>query len=183
MVLPHLRTVAGLGSRLVLGAVMLVAGLIKIPDPAASVRAVRAYQALPEALVEPVGYLLPITEVVLGALLIVGLFTRTSAVIIAALQVVFIAGITWAWTQGLEIDCGCFGGGGEKEGASAAYPYDIARDIGFIALAWVAWKWPVRRWSVDRFLSDTELAHDSWRRDVDVETVREPSFTDRGDTK
>lgn len=176
------RDLAGLSSRIVLGGVMLVAGAVKLPDPASSVRAVRAYQALPEAVVPMVGYALPIVELILGVMLIIGALTRTAAVTTAALQVVFIAGISWAWIQGLEIDCGCFGGGGELEGASKKYPFDIARDVGFIALAVAAWKWPAHRWSVDRFLTPSVLAHD-----VDQPTTNLPveggEQNNRGDSR
>ena len=48
--LPLVSTVA----RLVLGAVLLVAGGIKIADPEASVQAVSAYELLPRALETPV---------------------------------------------------------------------------------------------------------------------------------
>lgn len=126
--------------RVTLGAVMLVAGALKLPDPAASVRAVRAYQALPEAVVPLVGYALPIIEVLLGVLLITGLLTRAAALATGLLQVVFIAGIAAAWARGLEIDCGCFGGGGVTEGASAKYPFDIARDVAFAAMAWFVFR-------------------------------------------
>ena len=49
----------GLVARLVTGGVWIVAGAIKLPDPAQSVAAVRAYQLLPSDLVTPVGQLLP----------------------------------------------------------------------------------------------------------------------------
>ncbi|HEX6148689.1 MauE/DoxX family redox-associated membrane protein, partial [Nocardioides sp.] len=48
----------GLVARLVTGGVWIVAGALKVADPAGSVRAVRAYDLLPEALVQPVGYVL-----------------------------------------------------------------------------------------------------------------------------
>src|SRR5687768_6921152 len=105
----------GLVARLVVGAVWIVAGVLKLPDPAGSVRAVRAYQLLPEAVVPTVGYVLPIVEVVVGALLVLGLLTRGSAVVSLVLFAAFIFGISWAWAQGLQIECGCFGGGGTKE--------------------------------------------------------------------
>ena len=44
------------------GGVWIVAGALKLPDPAESVRAVRAYDLLPEAIVPAVGYLLPVSR-------------------------------------------------------------------------------------------------------------------------
>ena len=45
-----------LAARLLVGGVWVVAGALKLPDPAASVRAVRAYDLLPEAIVPTVGH-------------------------------------------------------------------------------------------------------------------------------
>lgn len=50
----------------------------------------RAYDLPPEALVPPVGYLLPLVEVVVGLLLLAGLLTRGASVISSLLQVAFI---------------------------------------------------------------------------------------------
>lgn len=140
------------GARLLVGAVWVVAGLMKLPDPAESVRAVRAYQLLPEVVVPPIGYTLPVLEIVVGVCLVAGLLTRVSAVLSALLFAAFIVGISAAWARGLEIDCGCFGGGGVEEGASEEYPAEIARDLGLLALSlWLAWR-PRTPWSVDKVL-------------------------------
>ena len=51
-------------ARLVVGGVWVVAGLLKLPDPAQNVRAVRAYQLLPEAVVPTRrATLLPVLEI------------------------------------------------------------------------------------------------------------------------
>jgi uncharacterized membrane protein YphA (DoxX/SURF4 family) len=121
-------------ARLVVGVVWIVAGLLKLPDPAASVRAVRAYQLLPEATVTVIGYGLPILEVSLGVLLVIGLGTRAVAALSALLFVAYIVGIASAWARGLQIDCGCFGGGGYAADATSKYPAEIARDTGLLAL-------------------------------------------------
>ncbi len=129
----------GLLARLVVGGVWLAAGLLKIPDPAESVRAVRNYRILPEAVVPLVGHALPLLEVVVGLCLLVGLLVRTSAVVSAVLLVAFVAGIASAWARGLSIECGCFGGGGGTlEDYAAKYPGEIARDVGLLlASGWL----------------------------------------------
>ena len=48
-----------------------------------------------------------------GLLLVIGLLTRVSAVVLGLLLVAFIVGVGSAWARGLSIDCGCFGGGGQ----------------------------------------------------------------------
>jgi uncharacterized membrane protein YphA (DoxX/SURF4 family) len=124
--------------RLVTGGIWIYAGALKLPDPAQSVQAVRAYQLLPSAMGSPVGQLLPILEIVVGAMLVLGLLTRGAAVVSAVLFVAFIIAIASVWARGIEIDCGCFGGGGYDPDASAHYPWEIARDVALlIASVWL----------------------------------------------
>lgn len=131
----------GLVARLVLGGALFYAGLTKVGKPLTSARAVQAYQILPFDVAAYVGYALPVIELLLGALLIVGLFTRPAAAAGAILMVLFIGGIAWAWAKGLSIDCGCFGGGGEIAPGETAYPQEIARDLLFAACgAWLVWR-------------------------------------------
>ena len=120
----------GLLARLVLGGVLITAGALKVGHPVSSARAVQAYQILPFDLAAYVGYALPLVEIVVGVLLVVGLFTRLSAVVGAILMVAFVIGIASAWARGLTIDCGCFGGGGQIAEQDTAYPQEIARDAG-----------------------------------------------------
>ncbi len=145
----------GLVARLVTGGVWIVAGALKLPDPAASVRAVRAYDLLPEAVVPTVGYLLPVVEVLVGVLLVLGLLTRPAAVVSSLLFVAFIVGISAAWVRGLSIDCGCFGGGGFDADAREKYPWEIARDVGLLAASvWLVVR-PRSRFSLDQTLFGT----------------------------
>ena len=143
----------GLLARLVVGGVWVVAGALKVPDPDESVRAVRAYDLLPEAVVPLVGHALPVVEVLVGACLLVGLLTRGSAIVSALLLTAFIVGISSAWARGLQIECGCFGGGaGPAQNATAKYPWEIARDVGLLALsAWLIWR-PRTPWALDNRL-------------------------------
>ena len=61
----------------------------------------------------------------------------------------FVVGIASAWSRGLAIDCGCFGGGGEVAPADTDYLVTIARDLGFALLAaYLVWR-PVTALSLD----------------------------------
>ena len=116
------------------------AAVAKMGDPAASVRAVRAYELLPEWLAKGVGYGLPFLEIGLAVLLIAGLATRLAAVLSSALLVVFLVGIISAAARGLQIECGCFGGGGQLgAGQSTAYTGEILRDAGLLAGLGCSW--------------------------------------------
>ncbi len=125
----------GLLARLVVGGVWIVAGALKLTDPSSSVQAVKAYELLPTSAVEPVGYLLPALEVVVGLALVLGVLTRGAAAISAMLFLAFIIGIASVWARGMEIDCGCFGGGGADPDGSSDYPWEIARDSGLLLLS------------------------------------------------
>jgi uncharacterized membrane protein YphA (DoxX/SURF4 family) len=127
------HSVLALLCRLVVGGVWIAAGVLKIPDPAESIRAVRNYRLLPEAVVPLIGTGLPVVEVALGLLLIAGVATRVSAMLSAVLLLLFVIGISSAWARGLDIDCGCFGGGGGEEGGATTYGWDIARDLSLLA--------------------------------------------------
>ena len=147
-----MREWLGFAARLVIGGVWIVAGVLKLPDPAASVRAVRAYDLLPEAVVPTVGHLLPVVEVVVGTALVLGLLTRGGALVSALLFLVFVGGIASVWARGISIECGCFGGGGSQQDASSSYPLEIAREVGLLALSvFLVWS-PRTRFALDRLL-------------------------------
>jgi uncharacterized membrane protein YphA (DoxX/SURF4 family) len=131
--------------RLVLAVVFVVAGVLKLPDPAAAVRAVRAYQLLPEPLVAPVAFGLPVLEIAVGLALLLGVFVRTAAIAAAVLLVVFLGGVGSAWARGLQIDCGCFGNGGEVAAGQTAYPLELLRDGALLLIALALAGWPVSR--------------------------------------
>ena len=84
----------GVVARLVVGGVWLAAGLLKIPDPPENVRAVRAYDLLPESLVPVVGHALPIVEILVGVCLLAGLLVRANAVLSVVLLLAFVIGIS-----------------------------------------------------------------------------------------
>lgn len=144
--------VVGLLARLTLGIVLIVAGVLKIGNPVGAARAVQGYRIMPYDVATYVGYALPIVEIIVGTLLVLGLFTRLAAAIGGLLMVAFIIGISQAWARGLHIDCGCFGGGGEVAASATKYPQEIARDTGLaLCAAWLVWR-PHTLASLDRLL-------------------------------
>jgi uncharacterized membrane protein YphA (DoxX/SURF4 family) len=139
--LPWLATAA----RLLVGGVLVVAGAVKLPDPAAAERAVRAYRLLPEALVPAAAFGLPVVEIAVGLALVVGVWVRTTALVAALMLAVYIAAIASVWARGLSIDCGCFGSGGQVAAGETSYPTEIARDVGLLVVALALARWPRSR--------------------------------------
>jgi uncharacterized membrane protein YphA (DoxX/SURF4 family) len=149
MIQPWLTTVARLG----LATVLFMAGWAKATEPQALQKlAVSAYQILPDGMVGAVGIGLPILEMALAAMLLLGFATRFVAAAGGLLMIIFIAGIISAWTRGLSIDCGCFGGGGAVGKGQTRYLQEILRDLGFLALAaWIV-VLPKSKLALDRML-------------------------------
>jgi len=143
----------GLLARLTLGGVLFVAGYLKIDTPDKSQMAVRAYEILPISVANFLGLILPPIEIVIGTLLIVGALTRVMAALGGITMFIFIIAIGHAWARGLDIDCGCFGGGGAVAPGETKYLQEILRDIGLVFLAGYLFRYPLTKFSLDKNLT------------------------------
>ena len=94
--------------RLVVGVVFIYASLDKVAHPAAFAGIVHNYQILPHSLINITAILLPWIELVAGLLLVLGVWTRGSSLIISVMLIVFIAAIGYNIYRGLDFICGCF---------------------------------------------------------------------------
>jgi uncharacterized membrane protein YphA (DoxX/SURF4 family) len=140
----------GLLSRLILGGILLIAGYLKVGATEKSQMAVRAYELLPISIANLFGLVLPFFEVAIGLLLILGAGTRIAAALGGFTMFIFIIAIAQAWARGLNIDCGCFGGGGTVAPGQTRYLQEILRDAGLVALALFLIRYPVTKFSVDK---------------------------------
>ena len=164
-------------ARVALGLVLLAASLLKIVHPQQAVEAVQAYQILPNAVAEYVGYGLPLVELALGVALILGLWTRLVAAATGVLMLVFITAVSSAWARGLSIDCGCFGGGGTVAPGQTRYWLEIGRDLLFVALAVWLVRFPLSRFSLDGHGRDARhgAGSDDWADDVGDNDIDDPA--------
>ena len=140
----------GLIARLTLGGVLFAAGYLKIGTLDKSQMAVRAYELLPISIANFLGVVLPFFEIAIGLLLILGAGTRISAALGGFTMVIFIIAIAQAWARGLNIDCGCFGGGGSVAPGQTRYLQEILRDAGLAALALFLIRYPLTKFAVDK---------------------------------
>ncbi|MBD3375061.1 DoxX family membrane protein [candidate division KSB1 bacterium] len=95
-------------ARLILAAVFIYAGVVKILDPRGFAISIDNYQMLPYILVVLMAIILPWIEVLAGLALLIGKWIRGSALIFMVLNTVFIIALASALARGLNIDCGCF---------------------------------------------------------------------------
>lgn len=124
--------------RVALGAIFLYAAFAKLYFEGAwhlrdyhffFAMAIDSYKMLPLSVVEWMARILPWFELLLGALLIVGIGLRWAGSITTALLLVFMGAMTRAKILGLEINCGCFGNN-EKLGTAT-----LIRDSSLLVLA------------------------------------------------
>jgi uncharacterized membrane protein YphA (DoxX/SURF4 family) len=125
--------------RIALGATFVVAGGLKIGHADVFASQIAGFQLLPQPLVAPLALLLPFVEVLVGAYLIIGLFTRAAAVAAAILLAVFDLAIALAVVRGLHASCGCFG---PADQTTTSWT-EVARDgvIALVAIV-IAWRAP-----------------------------------------
>lgn len=142
--------------RIILGGVLLVAGLLKYQHLDKSRMAVRAYEILPISIANFLGILLPFLEIGVGLLLLLGAAIRISSAISGGLMLIFIVGIAQAWARGLSIDCGCFGGGGQVAPGTANYLPEILRDSALAVIAIYLFRYPQSKLALDRNPSDKD---------------------------
>jgi uncharacterized membrane protein YphA (DoxX/SURF4 family) len=114
--------------RLTLGVIFVYAAYTKLRMPWMLFgMTVDSYQMLPEWGVVLVARALPWVELLLGAMLILGVWARWAAAGASALLVVFVCAIVRAYTMDLQINCGCFGTN------EPITKFTILRDAGFLA--------------------------------------------------
>jgi uncharacterized membrane protein YphA (DoxX/SURF4 family) len=146
--------------RLIVGGVFVFAGVVKIwnveiksahederiawtvkasrvPDSAGFAKDIENYRVPPRQLTNLVAITFPWIEVAAGLLLIFGIWSRASALVIGVMLIVFLLAIGQAVTRGLNISCGCFGTvEGRKVGLIA-----LAQDVALLAMcAWLWWR-------------------------------------------
>ena len=105
---PKIERYLVLAARLLLGGIFLYAGMPKIIHPAAFATTVYHYQLLPDVLINLFALILPWVEVLIGTLLIAGIWLPGAIMVANLLLVMFIVALSITVARGLDIDCGCF---------------------------------------------------------------------------
>jgi uncharacterized membrane protein YphA (DoxX/SURF4 family) len=125
--------------RVLLGGLLLVTGALKLghaPDLAA---AIAGFRLLPAGAVGPLALALPFFELLLGGYLVIGLFTRTTAIVTAAQFVLYAGAIASAVVRHIPANCGCFG---PHDTAVADWPH-VAFDLALaLVSAFIAYRAP-----------------------------------------
>lgn len=94
--------------RLVLGAIFIYASLDKIAHPAAFAGILANYAIVPDFLVTLPALALPWLELIAGLCLVAGAWTRSSALWLSLLLLLFILALGVNALRGINMSCGCF---------------------------------------------------------------------------
>jgi putative oxidoreductase len=95
-------------ARLVLGGIFIYASLDKISHPFEFAKIINNYQILPDFLITLLALVLPWLELFSGLLLIAGLWTRSAAILLSLLLLIFIMALGINAFRGMNLSCGCF---------------------------------------------------------------------------
>lgn len=115
--------------RVVLGGLFIYAGAVKVGSPLDFAQDIRNYRLVGQSLSFIAAVVLPWLEILAGAFLIAGIWTRGAALVITGLLVFFIVLTLVTMARGLDIDCGCFGPVDRKSGWSV-----VLEDLGMLTL-------------------------------------------------
>ena len=159
--MPNLRRHLPLVVRLVLGGLFLYSGIQKALDLADATRVIHGYAVVPDLLVHPAALGLTLLEIMVGALLLLGLSTRFAAGVAVFLSGVFLFALIQAKVRGLDISCGCFGGDGTGQGVSWL---DLARTPLILAASiYLLVRGSQDRFALDRFLARARSSEEEFR--------------------
>ncbi|MFZ3045189.1 MAG: cation diffusion facilitator family transporter, partial [Desulfatirhabdiaceae bacterium] len=124
--------ITAVAARLILASVFIYASYDKILHPAAFAEAVYNYQILPDNLINIAAQVLPWLELLLGLLLLAGVWMPGAVIGVNLLMVTFLSAIAFNLARGLDIHCGCFSTESTGAGISG---WEILRDSSFLILS------------------------------------------------
>ncbi|HTX03312.1 MAG TPA: MauE/DoxX family redox-associated membrane protein [Candidatus Acidoferrales bacterium] len=128
-------------ARLIVGGTLLVAGALKIGhfDALASTMASYRIPFLAPSVIAPMSVAIPLIEVLLGAYLLIGLYTRLVGALALCEFAIFAAAVASVVMRGIAASCGCFG----PSDTRPASWVEVARDVGLAILAaLIVWRGP-----------------------------------------
>lgn len=108
-------------ARILIGGIFIYTGIIHIADPEGFAQAVRAYQFLPDWLINAFALILPWVEVLAGVSVATGIFIQGGAMATSGMLLAFIIALAVSLYRGLDISCGCFTTSPDAQRISWAY--------------------------------------------------------------
>jgi len=125
----------GIPCRIWLGVVWILAATYKIAEPATFGLSIATYQILPLSYINLMAIILPWLELVAAVTLILGLWTRASALCMVGMIVMFLVALVIAIRGQIQMtSCGCFAPEAEAAMKTIGWDY-VYRDTGYLVAA------------------------------------------------
>jgi uncharacterized membrane protein YphA (DoxX/SURF4 family) len=124
---------------ILIGALFVYAGAVKVIDPVAFARDIDNYKMLPWKVGVSLALYLPWLEILCGLALITRIFFRGSVFIVTSLMTVFIIASVVAKSRGLDVTCGCFG----HASTYLNFSWHLVLDFVLLGGLLLLWKRPV----------------------------------------
>ena len=140
-------------ARAILAYVFIYAAYGKIIDARQFSYEIANYNILPDIFINMMALVLPWLELFMALCLLIGFRLKANAAISAGMNIMFIAAISIAMMQGLDINCGCFANSATKVGWQK-----LAEDAGLLILSVYIFIKPVDTLTIGRFFGRKSLS-------------------------
>lgn len=119
------------------GGILVYAALNKIPHPYEFASIIENYRVFGEGLSRWIAVWIPYLELIVGLLLIIGIWLDAASLINAGLMFIFLVLVTQAYIRHLDIDCGCF----SVEKSEPIESIKILENIGYLCGSLLLLNW------------------------------------------
>jgi len=130
--------------RFALGGFFLWSGVVKLGDLTSFVDTVGNYQIVDRPWDAIFGYFVPWFEIVVGLAIMSGVGLKGGLLCLMGMLLGFSVAIAWVWSEGLNINCGCYGTSDEPTN----YPLHLFYNFLFFCTAaglfWTSLRGPAR---------------------------------------
>ncbi len=131
------------GLAVLVGAVFVYAGIVKVADPLRFASDINNYQIIPWSIGVRLAFYLPWLEILCGLALITRRLYSGALSILLGLMLIFIGATIVAKARGIDITCGCFGAASNNLGFVGHLVLDLALLAALIALWSLSCAWTV----------------------------------------
>ncbi|MDD2707004.1 MAG: DoxX family membrane protein [Verrucomicrobiae bacterium] len=116
-----------------IGGLFVYAGMVKTLSPQSFADSIETFKILPFYLINLFALGLPLFEILVGGLFLIGCQERGAAFSVLVLIAVFLFALVSTLARGIKVDCGCFGSNSHSNWNVGVA---LARDL---VIAWCAW--------------------------------------------
>ncbi|MCB0702224.1 MAG: MauE/DoxX family redox-associated membrane protein [Candidatus Kapaibacterium sp.] len=98
-----------------IGVLFIFYGVAKIADPSQFANEIGNYGMTPDFITQLMALILPWAELIVGVLLLFGIYQNENGLIATAMLLMFTFAVIFAFASGLDINCGCSGGNAQQK--------------------------------------------------------------------